>query len=348
MDDFSQKLLLWFDQYGRKHLPWQQQATPYQIWVSEIMLQQTQVTTVIPYYTRFITRFPTVQTLAEASLDEVLHLWTGLGYYARARHLHKAAQQVVSHWAGRLPENLVDLMRLPGIGRSTAGAILALAFEQPHPILDGNVKRILCRYHALAGWTGSTALTQKLWQLAEQHLPTQRVAAYTQAIMDLGAMLCTRATPQCLQCPLNALCISYQHGEVKNYPTPKPKKKLLTKTTVFIILHHPVRGVLLAQRPVQGLWGGLWIFPECATVAEVATWYQQHCHTAVPTYQIWSPLRHTFTHFHLEITPIYIPVKTCQNITVSTNKRWYSLAQPPIKGLAAPVVRLLKQILIKG
>lgn len=346
MDDFSQQLLAWFDQHGRKHLPWQQQPTPYQIWVSEIMLQQTQVNTVIPYYSRFIARFPTVQTLAVASLDEVLHLWSGLGYYARARHLHSAAQQVVKQWAGDLPKNLTDLLCLPGIGRSTAGAILTLAFAQRQPILDGNVKRILCRYHALAGWTGATKVVEKLWQLAEQHTPKQRVAAYTQAIMDLGATLCTRAVPQCTQCPLKMGCLSYQTGQTQHYPTPKPKKVLPVKTTIFIMLHHEIKGILLEKRPTSGIWGGLWSFPECTTKTEVAIWYQKHFRDSIPTHQIWQPLRHTFTHFHLEITPVYIHIntKTCQNSVVFTDEHWHSLTQAQIKGLATPVVRLLKQI----
>lgn len=352
MDSFSQPLLIWFDQYGRQQLPWQQQPTPYKTWVSEIMLQQTQVNTVIPYYLRFIENFPTVQILAQADLNEVLHLWTGLGYYARARHLHRAAQQVVAHWAGELPDNLSDLMQLPGIGRSTAGAILALAFAQRQPILDGNVKRILCRYHALEGWTNSTVITQKLWQLAEQHLPEQRIAAYTQAIMDLGAMICTRATPKCARCPLNRDCIAYQTEQTHRYPTPKPRKRLPIKAVTFIMLHHQTNGVLLEQRPTAGVWGGLWSFPECATVTEVPLWYQHCFNHQIPTYQTWQPLRHTFTHFYLDITPVYIHItdKTCQNREVSTNQCWHSLTQPQVRGLAIPVVRLLKQItqLMKG
>lgn len=346
MNNFSQRILTWFDQHGRTQLPWQLQPTPYRIWVSEIMLQQTQVNTVIPYYLRFVHRFPTVFTLATASLDEVFHLWSGLGYYARARHLHEAAQYVMLHHQGELPNDLTALMRLPGIGRSTAGAILALAFDRRYPILDGNVKRVLCRYYAIPGWSGTTENTRILWQLAEQHTPEYRVSAYTQAIMDLGATVCTRSTPQCVECPLTADCVAYQTDQTAHYPTPKPRKSLPVKTTIFIMLHAQQEEVLLEQRPLHGWWGGLWSFPECLTFADISLWYQHHFNTPVPTYFPWPPLRHTFSHFHLDITPAYIPikVKTCQNMQGSVTQRWHRLTQPSIGGLASPVAYLLKQI----
>jgi A/G-specific adenine glycosylase len=221
---FSQHLLTWFDKYGRTDLPWQQNPTPYRVWVSEIMLQQTQVNTVISYYQRFMQYFPEVQTLAAASLDEVLHCWTGLGYYARARNLHQAAQQICTEYGGELPTDFKKLMRLPGIGRSTAGAILALAHEQRHPILDGNVKRVLCRYYAVEGWAGETKVADQLWRLAEKNTPTKRVAAYTQAIMDLGATVCTRSHPHCVLCPFSQDCTAHQNGWETAYPAPKPRK----------------------------------------------------------------------------------------------------------------------------
>ncbi|MCP4701168.1 MAG: A/G-specific adenine glycosylase, partial [Gammaproteobacteria bacterium] len=211
MPDFSARLLAWFDLHGRKDLPWQQNPAPYRVWVSEIMLQQTRVNTVIPYFQRFMRHFPDVRSLAAASQDEVLHLWTGLGYYARARNLHRAAQQVCAKYNGILPEELEKMMELAGIGRSTAGAILALAHGQRQSILDGNVKRVLCRYYAIEGRPGETATQRKLWTLAEQHTPLQRVAEYTQAIMDLGAALCTRNKPQCGDCPLAADCRAHQN-----------------------------------------------------------------------------------------------------------------------------------------
>ncbi len=341
---FSDRVLIWFDQQGRKDLPWQAQ-TPYHIWVSEIMLQQTQVSTVIPYYLRFIQRFPNVQALAEAPLDEVLHYWSGLGYYARARHLHQTAQKIATAYQGLLPRNLEQLLQLPGIGRSTAGAILALAYQQRQPILDGNVKRLFCRYHAINGWPGTTVVNQQLWQLAEQYLPLQRIADYTQALMDLGATLCTPHTPHCLDCPLTHDCLAHQQGQETAYPTPKPRKVLPVKTTVFIIVENLRGEVLLQQRPLQGIWGGLWSFPECSDIEAVFVWCQQHLKKILPIQSIWQPLRHTFTHFQLDITPVHLLFKdeNCQNVLLPSTL-WYNVKQPSAYGLATPVVRLLTQI----
>lgn len=223
---FAERVLAWYDQHGRKHLPWQQNPTPYRVWISEIMLQQTQVTTVIPYYERFMHSFPDVLTLANASQDAVLKHWEGLGYYTRARNLHKAAQTIRDQHQGKFPHTLEEVEALSGIGRSTAGAILSLACGQAHAILDGNVKRVLARYHAIEGYPGQTAIQKQLWQHAEQHLPTTRNAAYTQAMMDMGATLCTRSKPVCLLCPLKDDCTACRQGNPQDYPTPKPKKTL--------------------------------------------------------------------------------------------------------------------------
>ena len=339
---FSQRLLNWFDRYGRTDLPWQQHPTPYRVWISEIMLQQTQVNTVIPYYQRFIQRFTDIPTLAAATNDDVLHYWTGLGYYARARNLHRAAQLIVSEYAAELPTDLATLMGLPGIGRSTAGAILALAHRQRQPILDGNVKRVLCRYHALEGSPTETKVANQLWGLADQHTPNRRVAAYTQAIMDLGATICTRSRPKCALCPFTQDCAARLQGQPEAYPTPKPRKTKPVKSLTFIMLQNPLGEVLLQKRPTTGVWGGLWSFPECPTTADISAWCQQHLNQAVPKWETWQSLRHTFTHFHLDITPVHIsPIEKTQT-TALKQSIWYNNSMS--LGLAAPVVRLLEQL----
>ncbi|MDM8557417.1 A/G-specific adenine glycosylase [Candidatus Parabeggiatoa sp. HSG14] len=347
INSFSQRLLTWFDKYGRTDLPWQKKITSYRVWVSEIMLQQTQVNTVIPYYQRFMERFTDVQTLADASLDEVLHYWTGLGYYARARHLHKASQQICTEHEGKLPIDLEKLMRLPGIGRSTGGAILALAHKQRYPILDGNVKRVLCRYYAIDGWAGKTKIANNLWHLAEKNTPKKRVAAYTQAIMDLGATVCTRTKPHCQFCPFSDDCIAHQNHCETVYPTPKPRKTLPIKTITFIMLQNSLGEVLLEKRPSKGIWGGLWSFPECLRIDDIPAWCQQNLNNTTLKCYTWQPLRHTFTHFHLEITPVLIPIETeISQTVILKNIVWYNPTQPQLYGLAAPVVRLLKQLTV--
>ena len=267
-DPFARALLAWFDQHGRHDLPWQTDPTPYRVWVSEVMLQQTRVPTVLRYFPGFMERFPDVAVLAEAPLDDVLHLWSGLGYYARARNLHRAASVVRDAHDGRMPDQREALEALPGIGRSTAGAILALAHGQRHAILDGNVKRVLARYHLVEGWPGRSAVLDRLWGLAESHTPRRRVAAYTQAIMDLGATVCTRSRPLCRACPLAESCGALSHGRTAELPSPRPKPTLPERTTAFLILRDSHGRVLLERRPPSGVWGGLWSFPECAAEAD--------------------------------------------------------------------------------
>ena len=252
--DLAPALLAWFDHSGRKHLPWQQDTTPYRVWVSEIMLQQTQVATVIGYYERFMQRFPDVQTLAAAPIDEVLHLWTGLGYYARARNLHGAAQTLVAEHSGEMPATLDEVQALPGIGRSTAGAILALSRAQRHPILDGNVKRVLTRYFGIEGFSGEPRIERELWRLAELCTPVARVAHYTQAIMDLGATACVRTRPLCAACPLSAHCVARVEGRQATLPTPKPRKARPERVSYAVIARNESGAVLLEQRPPSGLW----------------------------------------------------------------------------------------------
>lgn len=339
---FNTAVLSWFDQHGRHNLPWQHDKTAYFTWISEIMLQQTQVTTVIPYFERFIERFPDVQTLAHAEQDEVLHLWTGLGYYARARNLHKTAQIIAADYFGEFPQSVEELEQLPGIGRSTAGAVLSISTGKRAAILDGNVKRVLARFYAVEGWTGSTANQKTLWEHAESNTPQKRVGEYTQAMMDLGATLCTRSKPNCQCCPLKSHCTALKLGRSSEFPHPKPKKKVPVKQTIMLLLQDEQHQTLLQQRPPTGLWGGLWSLPEVADLrdANSTIGLSLDIDKAEPL----EPIRHTFSHFHLDITPVRIP---CNNLTDCVMEGeptlWYNIQQPQNIGLAAPVKRLLQK-----
>lgn len=343
--EFGARVLRWFDAHGRKDLPWQHDTTPYRVWVSEIMLQQTQVATVIGYYARFMQRFPDVQALADAPLDEVLHLWTGLGYYARARNLHRAAQKICDEFGGEFPVDVDAVQELPGIGRSTAAAILALAHGQRHAILDGNVKRVLSRYAALTGWPGQSAVEKKLWVLAEELTPHERVGAYTQAIMDLGATLCTPKNPNCAHCPVNSNCAALRTGEVARYPEPKPRKALPVRTCRMLLITNATGEVLLEQRPPAGIWGGLWSLPECPPDADWQHWCAQQLRLKVQLKNNWDSVRHTFSHFHLDIHPVHAHlIEHPQAIMEAPAQVWYNTSNPDQRGLAAPVKRLLDRL----
>ncbi len=345
MTRFSQNLLAWFEQNGRKNLPWQSPPTPYRVWVSEIMLQQTQVQTVIPYYERFLQRFPDVEALARATLDEVLRLWSGLGYYARARNLHKAAKQICDRFDGRFPESLEQLQALPGVGRSTAGAILALAMQKRQPILDGNVKRVLTRYHAIEGWPGKASIEKQLWQLADWHTPEENVSAYTQAIMDLGAILCTRKLPDCDRCPVSDECEARRMGRQSAFPTPRPKKDLPVKKKRFLILSHPVGGILLEKRASSGIWGGLWSLPECDHGIDLYHFCRERFGCAIESCEELDMVRHTFSHFRLEITPVKLKIKAMPaSIRDEERFRWIDKEQQEPLGMATPVIRILKSL----
>lgn len=342
---FSRRLIDWYQQHGRKDLPWQHTRDPYRVWVSEIMLQQTQVATVTPYFERFISRFPTIRDLAAAPIDDVLGLWSGLGYYARARNLHRAACEICNHHDGRLPDSIDTLMSLPGIGRSTAGAILALATGKRHPILDGNVRRVLARYHAVEGWPGSTAVQKNLWAHAETHTPTKRVSEYTQAIMDLGAMVCTRKRPRCADCPLQENCAAHLQGRTDELPTPKPRRDIPTRTTVFAILRNDAAEILLERRAPSGIWGGLWSFPECSQQSELTDWCHRTFGLHVDNVQALEPLLHTFTHFRLNIQPLLVQVSDPNSARIAErNALWYNCAQAQQLGVAAPVRTLLEKL----
>ncbi|MGY4675263.1 A/G-specific adenine glycosylase [Ursidibacter arcticus] len=350
-DDFAQAVLTWFEQYGRKHLPWQQQKTLYGVWLSEVMLQQTQVATVIPYFERFIQRFPTVQALADASIDEVLHLWTGLGYYARARNLHKAAQTIRNQYQGEFPTDFENVFALSGVGRSTAGAILSSVLDAPYPILDGNVKRVLSRYFAVEGWVGEKIVENQLWQLSASVTPNKRVADFNQAMMDLGAMICVRSKPKCTLCPLQKNCETDRLQAWADFPAKKPKKVLPERTSYFLVLKKGSK-VLLEKRESKGIWGGLFAFPQFDSLTELKR------SISAKNLQISQHLiafRHTFSHFHLDIYPILVDIE--QSVlqedqgnyypSVSSNEEcWYDLQQPSEIGLATPVKRILDELSI--
>lgn len=341
---FAQRLLRWFDQHGRKHLPWQNPITPYRVWVSEIMLQQTQVDTVIPYFERFMKSFPSVKHLAAAPIDEVLHHWTGLGYYARARNLHRCAQMIVDEYAGEFPQDVNILAELPGIGRSTAAAIASIAFEQPTAILDGNVKRVLARHSAIADWPAQPKVAEQLWRIAESHMPKKRCRDYTQAIMDLGATVCTRARPKCALCPVAEDCIALAEDNTTAYPGKKPAKDKPVKRAYFLLLQAPNGDILLERRPPQGIWGGLWCLPELPVEQPLETHLAGY--GELKGTERWEGWRHTFSHYHLDIQPVLVKLaKRPQGIMEEGRHLWYNVRQPASVGLAAPVKLLLQKLL---
>ncbi len=343
MASFSTRLLAWFDHHGRHDLPWQREPTPYRVWLSEVMLQQTQVATVIPYYQRFTARFTNVVSLADAHEDEVLALWSGLGYYSRARNLHQAARLVRDEHGGRFPECFDEVVALPGVGRSTAGAILAIACGHHHPILDGNVKRVLSRYHAVEGWPGRREVEQRLWQLAGEHTPKQRAADYTQAIMDLGATLCTRSRPECGRCPMRSDCEAHRLQRIADFPGKKPRKALPVKSVVMPVLINHEGEVLLQKRPPSGIWGGLWSLPEFESDAELSAWCESNF-TGCGQAELLAEIKHTFSHFHLMIQPRRLRLQGEATRVAEGNTEWFPLSRLHALGLPAPVRRLMEQI----
>ncbi|MCL2913334.1 A/G-specific adenine glycosylase [Shewanella corallii] len=337
---FSDRIIEWYGQHGRKHLPWQQDKTLYRVWISEIMLQQTQVATVIPYYQKFMTRFPDVVSLADADTDEVLHHWTGLGYYARARNLHKAAQKIRDEFNGVFPGDFEQVLALPGIGRSTAGAVLSLSLGQHHPILDGNVKRVLARHGAIAGWPGEKAVETRLWELTGQYTPAAGVQQYNQAMMDIGASICTRSKPRCELCPVATDCSAQRQGRQTEFPGKKPKKQIPAKNA-FMLIVQSGDTVLLNKRPPAGIWGGLWCFPQFDTQSDMQAYIEAQGFTTEPIEL--DAFRHTFSHYHLDISAWHISANTAveSQIMESGKSLWYNLRQPEKVGLAAATERLL-------
>lgn len=342
-DSFATRLVAWQKQHGRHDLPWQV-SDPYRVWLSEIMLQQTQVTAVLEYYTRFLLRFPDVASLAAASVDEVLALWSGLGYYSRARNLHKAAVMVMDEFGGHFPVQREALQRLPGVGRSTAAAIASFAFGQRETILDGNVKRVLTRCFGIAGFPGEKAVEKQLWALAEALLPadSSQMTAYTQGLMDLGATVCGRK-PACTVCPMVDGCVAAGQGRTHELPTPRPKKAVPTRHTVMLLAQHGDR-IWLERRPPSGIWGGLLSLPEFADSMALEAWFtQQGSGDVLPS---WPELEHVFTHYRLIITPVPARLDMLAATGVQESAgQWIPLQQALEAGLPAPVKRLLQRLL---
>lgn len=341
---FNQQVLTWFHKKGRKNLPWQKNKTPYRVWVSEIMLQQTQVNTVIPYYERFMQSFPDITALANADEDNVLHHWTGLGYYARARNLHKAAKTIITTHQGIFPQTLEETIALPGIGRSTAGAIQSISRNKHHAILDGNVKRVLARYYTVDGHNGQAQFEKTLWPVAEILTPKDDTASYTQAMMDLGATCCTRSKPNCEECPVASGCLAKASDLQSLYPNKKPKKITPVKNTMMVIPR--INGsVYLEKRPPKGIWGGLWCFKELTEETEIPKLlHSLNLRVLNDESMIFLPeFRHTFSHYHLDITPIIVdceplPTKEMQQ---NSQRQWYDLHIESNVGLAASTVKLI-------
>ena len=334
-DTFAPAVLDWYDRHGRKDLPWQREPTPYRVWVSEIMLQQTQVAVVVPYFERFMTRFPALPDLAAAPVDEVLTLWSGLGYYARARNLHRTAVQVAKHHGGELPSTHAALAALPGIGRSSAGAVLSLALGQRHPILDGNVRRVLARAFGVDGWPGQAAVQAALWRLAERLTPAARVGPYNQALMDLGATLCTRAHPACHRCPLAARCVAHRDGRQRELPAPRPARRVPERHTLMILARAPDGAVLLERRPPAGIWGGLWSLPETDPGRDPADWCRAHLGRPPLGLEMHPPRRHTFSHFTL--TMQIAEVRVADSATgVAEGGDWAWFDPPALTGIGLP------------
>ena len=335
---FAEKLIAWQKQHGRRSLPWQGTCDPYRVWLSEVMLQQTQVGAVIPYYERFLRRFPTVEALAAASEDEVLQLWSGLGYYARGRNLHAAAKTVSQ--LGSFPRTAAEIEMLPGIGKSTAAAIAAFAFGERAAILDGNVKRVLARFFGIAGWPGEKAVEAALWQRANRLLPKKDIETYTQALMDLGATVCVR-TPKCEACPVSRDCIARRKGKTSDIPAPRPRKALPQKAVTWLLLHD--RGqLLLEKRPAPGIWGGLWSFPE-APAKDIDGHCRRSLGCEVLSTKTLETLEHGFTHFRLRIHPLLCHVTRRPNVQ-SPGSLWIDIEDVSSAAVPSPVRTLVSRL----
>ncbi len=335
MSDWAGRVFSWFDAHGRHDLPWQHPRDPYRVWVSEIMLQQTTVAAVIPYFQRFVAQLPDVRALAAAPADTLMALWSGLGYYARARNLHRAAQLVVEQHQGRFPADLEALQALPGVGRSTAAAILAQAFDQPAAILDGNVKRLLARHAGIPGWPGQTQVARQLWQQAEQRLPQRRAADYAQALMDLGATVCTRRRPACEACPVAGDCRARRDGLIDDIPGRKPARARPLRQHWYLILRNPAGELLLTRRPPSGIWGGLWALPEARDSA------QEFAALARDIRPAGDSLRHEFTHFSLELMPVTGQARA-DLLHDGADLNWHTVAAAGQLGLPQPIRKLIE------
>lgn len=342
--DFTIRVLDWYDRHGRRNLPWHTQKTPYRIWVSEIMLQQTRVETVIPFYQDFMHRFPDIGSLAEADLDEVMTHWSGLGYYSRARNLHQAARRICGERGGRFPQTLSEVMSLPGIGRSTAGAILAFSRNARHPILDANVKRIVSRYHAVGGPPEKQDTQKRLWALADQHTPEVRVAEYTQAIMDLGALVCRVHKPLCKECPVSSGCLAYAQDQVASFPVRKQNKPRPLRSCRMLLLRGADGLILLCKRPIKGIWGGLWSLPQLDDPElDVNQYCREMFDFEVTSINPLTRIRHGFSHYELEITPVLCEIIVPETVQANDDHGyiWHDPKCPAAAGLPTAIKRIL-------
>ena len=354
---FAARLIAWQREFGRHDLPWQG-GDAYRVWLSEIMLQQTQVITVIPYFLRFVASFPNIAALAAATEEQVLAHWSGLGYYARGRNLHKAAQIIVAKHGGEFPQDFEQIIELPGIGRSTAAAICALAFHQRCAILDGNVKRVLARYCGIAGWTGDKKIEAMLWQQAENLLPppvgegwgegarvplNAVIATYIQAQMDMGATLCTRSKPNCAQCPVQNDCVAHQNNRVAELPTPRPRKVVPERHATFLLLMHG-NEIYLEKRAATGIWGGLWSLPQLDDGGELLEEYVlRNGYDSVERTEL-DVFTHTFTHFKLHITPVMLKIENKPLRVQQADSVWLNVDEASQAAIPTPVRMMLAQL----
>jgi A/G-specific adenine glycosylase len=346
---FAARVIAWQREHGRRDLPWQGTRDAYRIWLSEIMLQQTQVATVLPYYRRFVDEFPTVSALASAPLARVLELWSGLGYYRRAHHLHAAARIVVDQHGGRFPDDAATLETLPGIGRSTAAAIAAFARGERGAILDGNVKRVLARHRGIEGWPGAPAVAGALWRVAHELLPPETggapapIARYTQGLMDLGATVCTRTRPRCDACPVAGDCVARREGTTASLPSPRPRKALPRREIAVFLLERDGK-VLLEQRPPVGIWAGLWSLPEAPAGTDVETWLAGRFNAMAGWFRSLPPLTHAFTHFSLTMRGVRVPIAQWPNGAEAPGVAWFEREAALAAALPAPIRRMLEVI----
>ncbi len=341
---FSSQVLKWYAQHGRHSLPWKDPIAPYSVWISEIMLQQTQVSTVVPYFLRFIEQFPTVDKLALAPLDLVLHYWAGLGYYARAKNLHKAANDIVKKFQGAFPKTVEEWLLLPGVGRSTAGAIVSQSYNLRAPILDGNVKRVLCRFFGINGYPGEKAIENHLWSLADEYTPNHQAADFTQAMMDLGAICCTRSKPQCHQCPLQKKCYACHYQLQHTLPEKKAKKTLPNRRSHFLVIQTQCGHILLNQRPLKGIWSGLWAFPEFGDVNQIKRFLKDTFELEKYDLETLQPIDHTFTHFHLKMMPRRLLLKKRLSFKLPPSFDWINAAKLKQRGVPKPIQTLIRNL----
>ena len=353
---FAARVIAWQRTHGRHDLPWQNTGDPYRIWISEVMLQQTQVATVLPYYTRFVAAFPSVDALASAPVERVLEHWSGLGYYRRAHHLHAAAEVVVARHAGRFPTDAATLGTLPGVGRSTAAAIAAFASGERVAILDGNVKRLLARHHGIEGWPGLPRIADALWRATEARLPLpdpsapsrgDEIGAYTQGLMDLGTSVCTRARPRCDACPVNEDCVARRESRIDALPTPRPKRNTPQRAVAALLVECNGEW-LLERRPPVGVWGGLWSLPEVALHTDIVSYVAMRFQSRTDIVECLAPLTHAFTHFTLTMYPHRVAISERPPVVEAPGVAWFTRQGAIAAAIPAPVRKLLQGLPTTG